>query len=62
MTGATPNELLDIDLDYLHDRVGAALAAASARLRSGPSSGAATWPGVTSATTTSATRTSAAPC
>jgi pentapeptide repeat protein len=37
MTGATPDELLDIDLDYLHDRVGAALGSASARLRSGPS-------------------------
>jgi uncharacterized protein YjbI with pentapeptide repeats len=37
MTGATPNELLDIDLDHLHDRVGAVLGAASARLRSGPS-------------------------
>ena len=36
MTGATPHELLDIDLDYLHDRVGGALEAASARLRSGP--------------------------
>jgi uncharacterized protein YjbI with pentapeptide repeats len=35
MTGATPNDLLDIDLDHLHDRVGAALEAASARLRSG---------------------------
>jgi hypothetical protein len=37
MTGSTPNELLDIDLDYLHDRVGAVLGSASARLRSGPS-------------------------
>lgn len=36
MTAATPDELLDIDLDYLHDRVGAALGSASARLRSGP--------------------------
>ena len=33
MTGSAPDELLDIDLDYLHDRVGAALEAASARLR-----------------------------
>jgi Pentapeptide repeats (8 copies) len=37
MTGAAPHELLDIDLDYLHDRVGAVLESASARLRSGPS-------------------------
>jgi len=36
MTGGGPNELLDLDLDHLHDRVGAALEAASARLRSGP--------------------------
>jgi len=36
MTAATPHELLDVDLDYLHERVGAALEAASARLRSGP--------------------------
>jgi uncharacterized protein YjbI with pentapeptide repeats len=35
MTRSTPNELLDIDLDHLHDRVGSALEAASARLRSG---------------------------
>ncbi len=35
MTGSTPNELLDIDLDHLHARVGSALEAASARLRSG---------------------------
>ena len=35
MTGSSPNELLDIDLDYLHARVGSALEAASARLRSG---------------------------
>jgi hypothetical protein len=36
MTGSTPNQLLDIDLDHLHDRVGRALEAASARLRNGP--------------------------
>jgi uncharacterized protein YjbI with pentapeptide repeats len=36
LTGATPNELLDLDLDHLHDRVGGALEAASARLRHGP--------------------------
>jgi hypothetical protein len=35
LTGATPTELLALDLDDLHDRVGAALGAASARLRSG---------------------------
>jgi uncharacterized protein YjbI with pentapeptide repeats len=35
MTRATPNELLDLDLDHLHDRVGSALEEASARLRSG---------------------------
>jgi len=35
MTRSTPNELLDIDLDHLHARVGSALEAASARLRSG---------------------------
>ena len=35
MTASTPNELLDIDLDYLHDRVGAVLESVSARLRSG---------------------------
>jgi hypothetical protein len=35
MTAATPNELLDIDLDHLHDRVGHALESASARLRTG---------------------------
>ncbi len=35
LTDATPNELLDLDLDHLHDLVGAALEAASARLRSG---------------------------
>ncbi|HEX4472794.1 MAG TPA: pentapeptide repeat-containing protein [Nocardioides sp.] len=35
MTGSTPNQLLDIDLDYLHDRVGDVLEAASARLRTG---------------------------
>jgi hypothetical protein len=35
MTGSTPNQLLDVDLDYLHDRVGGALEAASARLRAG---------------------------
>lgn len=35
LTGATPDELLTIDLDELHDRVGAALEAASARLRDG---------------------------
>ena len=33
MTGATPEELLALDVDDLHGRVGAALAAASARLR-----------------------------
>jgi hypothetical protein len=36
LTGATPTELLAVDLDDLHDRVGAALEAAGARLRSGP--------------------------
>ena len=35
LTGATPAELLAVDLDDLHDRVGAVLEAASARLRSG---------------------------
>ena len=35
LTGATPTELLAVDLDDLHVRVGAALEAASARLRSG---------------------------
>lgn len=36
MTGATPDALLDLDLDHLHDRVSAVLEAASARLRRGP--------------------------
>jgi len=35
LTAATPVELLAVDLDDLHDRVGAALEAASARLRRG---------------------------
>ncbi len=35
LTAATPVELLAVDLDNLHDRVGAALEAASARLRRG---------------------------
>ena len=35
LTAATPDHLLDVDLDHLHDRVGAAFEAASARLRSG---------------------------
>jgi hypothetical protein len=35
VTGATPTELLALDLDDLHDRVGVALEAASARLRHG---------------------------
>ncbi len=37
LTGATPTELLAVDLDDLHDRVGAVLEAASARLRQGQS-------------------------
>ena len=36
LTGATPNELLDLDLDHLHDRVGSVLEAAGDRLRHGP--------------------------
>jgi hypothetical protein len=35
LTGAAPNDLLDLDLDHLHDRVGGVLEAASARLRTG---------------------------
>ncbi len=35
LTGATPSELLAVDLDDVHDRVGEALLRASARLRSG---------------------------
>jgi hypothetical protein len=37
LTGTTPTELLAVDLDDLHDRVGAVLEAASARLRQGQS-------------------------
>jgi uncharacterized protein YjbI with pentapeptide repeats len=37
LTGAAPADLLAVDLDDLHDRVGAALEAASTRLRTGPS-------------------------
>jgi hypothetical protein len=37
LTGATPDELLNVDLEALHDRVGAALGSASRRLRGGPS-------------------------
>jgi len=36
MTAATPDALLDLDLDHLHDRVSTVLDAASARLRRGP--------------------------
>ena len=36
LTAATPTELLTLDLDDLHERVGAVLASASARLRTGP--------------------------
>ncbi len=36
LTAATPTELLVLDLDDLHDRVGGVLASASARLRNGP--------------------------
>jgi hypothetical protein len=35
MTASSPNQLLDLDLDHLHDRVGATLESASARLRAG---------------------------
>ena len=63
LTGATPTELLALDLDDLHDRVGAALAeAASTRLRAGSTCGAGTSPGATCATATCATRTSGARC
>ncbi|MGA8247596.1 MAG: pentapeptide repeat-containing protein [Nocardioides sp.] len=37
LTGATPDELLGVDLDALQDRAGAVLESASRRLRSGPS-------------------------
>lgn len=36
LTRATPNELLDLDLDHLHDLVGNTLESVSARLRTGP--------------------------
>jgi hypothetical protein len=36
LTYATPTELLALDLDDLHERVGGALTAAGARLRTGP--------------------------
>jgi hypothetical protein len=37
LTGAAPAALLAVDLDTLHDRVGAVLDAAATRLRTGPS-------------------------
>jgi hypothetical protein len=36
LTGATPTELLAVDLDDLHERAGSVLEEASARLRNGP--------------------------